>query len=63
MPEPSQKTHPEELQSDLDLLVEMTREPKKDAEAIRRHVHSMKEKLDKFVHEHGVHHEGGHSAG
>jgi hypothetical protein len=29
----------------------MTKEPKHDAEAIRRHVESLKAKLDKFIHE------------
>lgn len=51
MPDPSQKTHPDELQSDLDLLVEMTREPKRDAQAIHRHLESLKAKLDNFIHE------------
>lgn len=55
MSDPSQKTHPEELQSDLDLLIEMAREPKRDAAAIRRHLDSLKSKLDSFVHEHGIH--------
>jgi hypothetical protein len=44
-------THPDDLQSDLTLLVEMTREPKRDEEAIRRHLESLKSKLDKFIHE------------
>jgi hypothetical protein len=51
MPDPSQKTHPDELQSDLDLLIEMTREPKRDGQAIHRHLQSLKAKLDDFVHE------------
>ncbi len=59
MSDSAQKTHPEELQSDLDLLVEMAREPKRDAEAIRRHLQSLKSKLDKFVHERGAHPDGG----
>lgn len=61
MPDSAQKTHPEELQSDLDLLVEMAKEPKRDAEAIHRHLQSLKAKLDKFVHERGVH-DGGSTA-
>jgi hypothetical protein len=61
MPDP-ETTHPEELQSDLDLLVEMAREPKRDAAAIRRHVESLKSKLDKFIHERGVHNDGGAAA-
>jgi hypothetical protein len=62
MPDSAEKTHPEELQSDLDLLVEMAREPKRDAEAIRRHLQSLKSKLDKFVHERGSHPDGGAAA-
>ena len=56
-----QKTHPEELQSDLDLLIEMAREPRQDEEAIRRHLESLKGKLDKFMHERRSH-AGGDSA-
>ncbi len=62
MSDAAQQTHPEELQSDLDLLVEMAREPKRDAEAIHRHLESLKAKLDKFIHERGVHHDGGAAA-
>jgi cell division septum initiation protein DivIVA len=54
MPDASQKPHPHELQSDLDLLIEMAKEPKRDEEAIRRHVHSLKEKLDHFTHREGT---------
>jgi predicted nucleotidyltransferase len=55
MSDAAQKTHPEELQSDLDLLVEMAREPHRDAEAVHRHLESLKSKLDKFIHERGIH--------
>lgn len=51
MPDDSQETHPHELQSDLDLLVEMAREPKRDEQALLRHLESLKAKLDKFIHE------------
>ena len=44
-------THPDDLQSDLTLLVEMAREPKRDEEAIRRHLASLKDRLDKYIHE------------
>ena len=44
-------THPDDLQSDLTLLVEMAREPKRDEEALRRHLESLKGKLDHFIHE------------
>jgi macrodomain Ter protein organizer (MatP/YcbG family) len=45
--------HPQQhdLQSDLDLLVEMANQPRADEEAIRRHLESLKSKLDRFVHE------------
>jgi hypothetical protein len=49
MAEDSKGTHSDELQSDLDLLVEMAKEPKQDEEAIRRHLESLKTKLDAFV--------------
>lgn len=58
MPDSAQQTHPDELQSDLDLLVEMAREPRRDADAVRRHLESLKAKLDKFVHERGIHSDG-----
>jgi hypothetical protein len=61
MSETSDKTHPHELQSDLDLLVEMVKDQRKDAQAIHRHLESLKSKLDKFIHDHGVH--SGGSAG
>lgn len=50
MPDAPQETHPHELHSDLDLLIEMVKEPRKDEEAIRRHLESLKTKLDKFIH-------------
>ena len=59
MPDASQKPHPHELQSDIDLLVEMTKEPKRDEEAIRRHLASLKAKLDNFVHREGTESGGG----
>jgi macrodomain Ter protein organizer (MatP/YcbG family) len=59
MPDASEKTHPHELQSDLDLLVEMAKEPRRDEEAIHRHLESLKAKLDKFIHERRAHaHDG-----
>lgn len=59
MTDASHRLHPDELQSDLDLLVEMAHEPKQDAESIRRHAESLKAKLDKFVHEHASSSGGG----
>jgi hypothetical protein len=56
MPDSAHKTHPDDLQSDLDLLVDMVKDQRRDAEAVRRHLESLKAKLDKFVHEHGHHH-------
>lgn len=55
MADDSHGTHPHDLQSDLDLLVEMTKEPRKDEEAIQRHLASLKAKLDKFVHQRTTH--------
>jgi len=54
MAEASQDTHPEELQSDLDLLVEMVKDGKQDEQAIHRHLESLKTKLDKFIHKKGT---------
>ena len=58
MAEASQDTHPDELRSDLDLLVEMVKDAKQDEQAIHRHLESLKTKLDKFIHK-----ERGHSGG
>ena len=55
MPDASKKPHPNELQSDLDLLIEMAKEPKRDEQAILRHLQSLKTKLDHFVHREGTH--------
>jgi hypothetical protein len=44
-------THPDDLPSDLTLLVEMAREPKRDEEAIHRHLESPKGKLDQVTKE------------
>ena len=58
MADAPQKPHPNELQSDLDLLIEMAKEPRRDEQAIRRHLESLKTKLDKFIHRGGTHSEG-----
>jgi hypothetical protein len=50
MAEASKDTHPDELRSDLDLLVEMVKDAKQDEQAILRHLESLKTKLDKFIH-------------
>lgn len=55
MADDSHDTHPHDLQSDLDLLVEMAKEPRRDEQAIQRHLASLKAKLDKFVHERASH--------
>ncbi len=62
MAEASQDTHPDELRSDLDLLVEMVKDAKHDEQAIHRHLESLKTKLDKFIHKKGTR-SGGGSAG
>jgi hypothetical protein len=55
MAEAAQDTHPDELQSDLDLLVDMVKDAKHDEQAVRRHLESLKTKLDTFVHSKGAH--------
>jgi hypothetical protein len=50
MAEASQDTHPDELRSDLDLLIEMAKDVEHDEQAIHRHLESLKTKLDKFIH-------------
>jgi hypothetical protein len=59
MADASQDTHPDELRSDLDLLVEMVKDAKHDEQAILRHLESLKTKLDKFIHKTGTHSGGG----
>jgi chaperonin cofactor prefoldin len=59
MAEASQDTHPDELRSDLDLLIEMAKDVEHDQQAIRRHLESLKTKLDKFIHKKGTHSGGG----
>lgn len=53
MADESHEARSHDLQSDLDLLVEMAKEPREDEQAIQRHLASLKAKLDKFVHERG----------
>lgn len=67
MAEDSKDTHPdglrpEELRSDLSLLIEMSKDAKHDEQAVQRHLESLKGKLDKFVHSRGKHAGGGSAA-
>jgi hypothetical protein len=62
MAEGSQDTHPDELRSDLDVLVEMVKDAKHDEQAIHRHLESLKSKLDTFIHKKGTHSGGGSSS-
>jgi hypothetical protein len=55
MAEGSKDTHPDELRSDLDLLIEMAKDVEHDEQAIRRHLESLKTKLDSFIHRRGTH--------
>lgn len=55
------KGNPDELRSDLDLLIEMAHDAEHDEQAIRRHLESLKAKLDDFIHHRG-HHSGGDAA-
>jgi hypothetical protein len=50
MAEPTQDPHPDELYSDLNVLIEMAQDAKQDEQAIRRHLESLKAKLDRFIH-------------
>jgi hypothetical protein len=59
MAEASQDPHPDELRSDLDLLIEMAKEVEHDEQAIHRHLESLKTKLDRFVHRKGTQSGGG----
>lgn len=59
MAEASQDTHPDELRSDLDLLIEMVKDAKHDEQTIARHLESLKTKLDKLVHRRETHSGGG----
>jgi hypothetical protein len=61
MAEASKDTNPDELRSDLDVLIEMAKDVEHDEQAIRRHLESLKTKLDKFIHK-GRPHSGGGSA-
>ncbi len=55
MTEGSHDVQPHELQSDLDLLIEMVKDLKEDDAKIHRHLESLKTKLDKFIHKHRRH--------
>jgi hypothetical protein len=58
MAQAPQDTHPDELRSDLDVLIEMSKYLDRDEQLIHRHLESLKAKLDKFVHKKGTHPEG-----
>jgi hypothetical protein len=59
MPDASQHTHPDDIQSDLDLLVAMVNDAKQDEQAIHRHLESLKKKLDQFIQTRRTHSGGG----
>jgi hypothetical protein len=61
MAEGSQDPHPNELYSDLDMLIEASKSADRDAEKLHRMLDSLKAKLDKFVHSPRSH-SGGSSA-
>jgi hypothetical protein len=58
MAEGSHDTHPDELRSDLDVLIEMAKDVEHDEEVIHRHLTSLKTKLDNFVHKQRTHSSG-----
>jgi predicted ArsR family transcriptional regulator len=55
MADASKDTNPDELRSDLDVLIEMAKDVEHDEQAIRRHLESLKTKLDKFIHKRRTH--------
>lgn len=55
MAEDSQHAHTEDIYSDLDVLVEMAKDSKKDEQAIERHLESLKAKIEKLIHRQGSH--------
>ncbi len=61
MAEASKDTNPDELRSDLDVLIEMAKDVEHDERVIRQHAESLKAKLDRFIHKRGAH-SGGASA-
>jgi hypothetical protein len=62
MAEGSQDPHPDELYSDLDMLVDASKRADRDVEKLHQMLESLKAKLDKFVHS-SRSHSGGGSAG
>jgi hypothetical protein len=59
MAEGSQDPHPDELYSDLDMLIDASRAADRDMEKVHRLLESLKAKLDKFVHHSTRSHSGG----
>ena len=59
MAEGSQDPHPNELYSDLDVLIETARAADHDVEKVHQMLESLKTKLDKFVHSTRSHSGGG----
>ncbi len=59
MAEASRDTHPDEIRSDLDVLIEMAKYVDRDEQAVHRQLESLKSKLDKFIHEKRSHSGGG----
>lgn len=59
MAEGSQDPHPDELYSDLDMLVDASRAADRDVEKVHRMLESLKAKLDKFVQSTRSHSGGG----
>jgi len=50
MAEGSQDPHPDELYSDLDMLIEASKHADHDVEKVNQMLESLKAKLDKFIH-------------
>jgi hypothetical protein len=59
MAEGSQDPHPDELYSDLDMLVDASKRADHDVEKVNQLLESLKAKLDRFVHSVRGHSGGG----
>ena len=59
MAEGSQDPHPNELYSDLDMLIDASKSADRDVEKVHQLVESLEAKLDKFAHSMRSHSGGG----
>jgi hypothetical protein len=59
MAEEPQDPHPDEIYSDLNVLIEMAADAKHDEQAVLRALESLKTKLDRYVHKSRTQSRGG----